>query len=138
MYIFSGNYTMAREIGVTCQVKNNMVMPDPNNCAYFYRCEYYDSLPIRFKCPLDTLYDPISGGCNTKENVACYSDLVCPKNTVMSYVHPMDCNKFVNCFNNSIPHVQTCPETQVFDQDKQICLVSNTCFKPSKQGPASG
>ncbi|KAL4224061.1 hypothetical protein ACF0H5_017518 [Mactra antiquata] len=136
---FPGNYRKARRIGVTCQVANNMVMPDPNNCAYYYRCEYYDTVPFRFACPLDTLFDPLSGACNQKINVACYNDLSCPSNVSMSYVHPLDCNKYVNCFDDFIPHVQTCPDRQVFDQDQQMCRLSGfgSCIKPTGVLPTS-
>lgn len=109
-----------------------MVQPDPNNCHYYYRCAYFDTSPIKFSCPGDTLYDPISGICNMKTNVACYNDLVCPTDRPMLHPHPLDCSKFVNCFNDFIPHVQTCPRGQVFDLIHQSCNMTTfgSCITP--------
>ncbi|XP_045173657.2 uncharacterized protein LOC123535166 [Mercenaria mercenaria] len=129
---FPGTYKKARRIAVTCQVENNMVQPDPNNCGYYYRCAYFDTSPIKFACPPDTLYDPISGICNMKTNVACYNDLVCPTDKPMLHSHPLDCSKFINCFNDFIPHVQSCPKGQVFDLVYQSCNMTThgSCITP--------
>lgn len=134
---FPGVYEKARRIGVTCQVENNMVQPDPNNCAYYYRCEYFDTSPIRSHCPLDTLFDPLTGVCNQKENVACYNDLRCPTEKPMLHPHPLDCNKYVNCFNDFVPHVQSCPQGQVFDQVHQSCNMTafGSCITPFNSLP---
>lgn len=134
---FPGQYTKARRIGVTCQVENNMVQPDPNNCAYYYRCEYFDTSPIKFACPLDTIFDPLIGVCNRKEDVACYTDLRCPTDKPMLHPHPLDCSKYVNCFNDFVPHVQSCPIGQVFDQVHQSCnqTVFGSCITPFTSVP---
>lgn len=134
---FPGTYRKARRVGVTCQVENNMVQPDPNNCAYYYRCEYFDTNPIKFACPPNTLYDPLTGVCNMKNDVACYNDLVCPTDKPMLHTHPLDCNKFVNCFDDFIPHVQSCPQGQVFDLVHQSCNMTafGSCIIPLNTVP---
>jgi len=98
-----------------------MIQPDPNNCAYYYQCEYFDKNPIRKACPLTTLYDPRIRACNSMRNVPCYNDLRCPNGEPMLYPHPLECNKFLNCNDLHIPHVQTCPDGQVFDAMYQTC-----------------
>lgn len=137
LYLFKGNYRKSRKVSVTCQVENNMVQPDPNNCAYYYRCEYFDTNPIKFKCPPNTLYDPLTSNCNMKNNVACYNDLVCPTDKPMLHPHPLDCNKFVNCYDDFIPHVQTCPKGQVFDLVHQSCNMTafGSCITPLNLAP---
>lgn len=128
---FPRRYSVLRPINVICQVENNMVQPDPNNCAYFFRCEYFDTQALRLHCAPNTLFDPLTGSCNVLTNVACYNDISCPTDIPMLYKHPMNCHMFINCANDFIPHVQVCPEGQMFDQSHQNCneTAQVTCTK---------
>ncbi|KAH3884484.1 hypothetical protein DPMN_008464 [Dreissena polymorpha] len=127
---FPRGYSKAPRIGVSCQVEGNMMQADPNNCAYYFQCEYFDKNPKRVRCALNTLYDPLTFNCNSLENVACYNDLTCPTEKPGLYPHPMECNKYLNCFNDFIPHVQTCPAGQVFDSVNRVCneTASGACI----------
>lgn len=121
IYLVLGRYSQAPEYSATCQTLGNMIQPDPNNCAYYHLCEYFDKAPIRKPCPGNTLYDPRIRTCNALTNVICYHDLRCPRDQSGLYPHPLDCNKFINCDDYLVPHVQMCPEDQVFDSIYKTC-----------------
>ncbi|XP_052797771.1 uncharacterized protein LOC128229907 isoform X2 [Mya arenaria] len=123
---FPRRYPKAHGIGVSCQVEGNMMQADPNNCAYYYQCEYFDKNPRRMQCSASTLYDPLTKICNALSSVACYNDITCPDDKPALHAHPMDCNKFINCYNDRIPHVQSCPDDQVFDPQTQTCNKTST------------
>ena len=110
---------------INCSPKS-VIFEDPDNCAYYYHCIF--GKPVREKCPLGMLYDPMAQSCNWKDYVSCYSDIVCPQKEGL-FPHPTDCNKYVNCFDFR-PYIQPCPSGLWFDVKTGGCEEAHTVACP--------
>lgn len=122
---FPKRYGKDRKVHVSC-ISDSVIVGDPTNCAYFYRCEFRN--PVRYECATDTLYDANLRTCNFAQFVECYSDVGCPAAYGL-YPHPFDCTKFINCFN-STAYVQNCALGNLFDEMHGACNLTRHVYCP--------
>ena len=113
---FSEHYGKEDIILVSC-IGDSIILPDPNNCAYYFRCEFRK--PVRHECATDTLYDVHAKTCNFNQFVECYSDVTCPAPFGL-FPHPFDCRRYINCYIN-IPYIQECAPGNLYDAPYKNC-----------------
>ncbi|XP_060652582.1 uncharacterized protein LOC132788919 isoform X1 [Drosophila nasuta] len=111
----------------------------PFNAAYFVLCQN-GQLRVE-SCPWGTYYSITKRNCLLANQLASHeyldysytsvqlssnfrqdlSFVVCPENAVGYFLHPFDCNKYLNCRGQQT-FIESCAEGKVFSISQRICV----------------
>ncbi|KAF7405869.1 hypothetical protein HZH68_005238 [Vespula germanica] len=117
---------------IVCSGSGRLPLNDIS-CQYYYKC--FEGLPTIFKCPDDTVFDPIKKTCVLPTQYPC--DML-PQTTTNPYKcltsgrFPIDdptCQKYYLCYWSAkgyLKKILKCPNQTIFDPIRKLCVLRTT------------
>ncbi|XP_053685795.1 uncharacterized protein LOC128735329 [Sabethes cyaneus] len=107
------------EVNICAEVPDDTLLPNPDVCDSYYRCEAGDPLPVL--CPPGNIF--VENGCAPGDRVGCENYIGrCSEEAdgILAFPIETECQLFLAC-SNGVTSVGYCPDEEIMIAEEQLC-----------------